>query len=87
MENQVLFQVLIAAVGLVSGLIGAYVSLQNRALLAEVRRELAELENRIINRINGAYIRRRECELIEQNMHERVESLAQRIHERETAGN
>ncbi|MBI3473062.1 MAG: hypothetical protein HY013_17030 [Candidatus Solibacter usitatus] len=53
MENHVLLQILIAAIGLVSGLIGAYVSLQNRALLAEVRRELAELENRIIARING----------------------------------
>lgn len=53
MENHVLLQVLIAAVGLVSGLIGAYVSVQNRALTADVRRELAELENRIIARING----------------------------------
>ena len=52
MENNVL-QILIPASGLVSGLIGAYVGLQNRALLAEVRKELAELENRIITRING----------------------------------
>jgi hypothetical protein len=60
--------------------------LQNRALLAEVRKELAELENRIISRINGTYIRRRECELIELNMHERVESLAERIRERDSGG-
>lgn len=52
MEDQIL-RIVIPATGLVSGLIGAYVGLQNRALLAEVRRELAELENRIIARING----------------------------------
>ncbi len=47
--NDHLFQILIPITGLVSGLIATYVSLQNRALLAEVRR-LAELENRIIAR-------------------------------------
>ena len=52
MEKQIL-QLLIPCVGLVSGLIATYVSLQSRALLAEVRRELAELENRLILRING----------------------------------
>jgi hypothetical protein len=36
-------QVLVPVVGLVSGLIAAYVSLQNRALLAEVRMEIAEV--------------------------------------------
>jgi hypothetical protein len=72
MENHVLLQVLIAAVGLVSGLIGAYVSVQNRALMADVRRELAELENRIIARINGTYVRRSECSLREELMQERL---------------
>ena len=43
----------VPGVALISGLIGTYVGLQNRALLAEVRKELAELENRIITRING----------------------------------
>ena len=42
---------------MISGLIGAFVGLQNRALLAEVRKELAELENRIFTRINGTYVR------------------------------
>ena len=51
--NDHLFQILIPVTGLVSGLIATYVSLQNRALMAEVRKELAELENRIIARING----------------------------------
>lgn len=45
--NDHLFQILIPATGLISGLIATYVSLQNRALLAEVRKELAELENRV----------------------------------------
>jgi hypothetical protein len=52
MEEQFL-RMLIPATGLVSGLIGAFVGLQNRALLAEVRKELAELENKLYLRING----------------------------------
>jgi len=42
---------LMPAIGLASGLIAAYVSLQSRALLAEVRRDLAELENRLIEKM------------------------------------
>ena len=86
MENHVLLQVLIAAIGLVSGLIGAYVSLQNRALLAEVRRELAELENRIITRINGTYVRRGECELREELVHERLTAISDELKNRNAAG-
>ncbi len=52
MEKQIL-QLLIPGVGLVSGLIATYVSLQNRALLAEVRREMAEMEVRLIEKLNG----------------------------------
>lgn len=85
MENHVLLQVLIATVGLVSGLIGAYVSLQNRVLLAEVRRELAELENRIITRINGTYVRAGECRLREDNMHARLEALVEEVRNRNAA--
>ncbi len=86
MENHVLLQILIAAIGLVSGLIGAYVSLQNRALLAEVRRELAELENRIITRINGTYVRRGECELREELVHARLTAIADEVKNRNAAG-
>lgn len=75
MENHILLQVLIGTVGLVSGLIGAYVSLQNRALLAEVRTELAELENRLILRINGTYARVSEVALREAAIKERIERL------------
>lgn len=75
MENHILLQVLIGTVGLVSGLIGAYVSLQNRALLAEVRTELAELENRLILRINGTYARASEVALREAAIKERIERL------------
>ena len=60
------FSILIPATGSISGLIGAFVGLQNRALLAEVRKELAELENRIITRINGTYVRAGECQLREE---------------------
>ena len=74
--NDPVLQVLVPGVGLVSGLIATYVSLQNRALLAEVRKEIAELENRIITRINGTYVRAGECRLREELVAERISALA-----------
>jgi hypothetical protein len=73
-------------VALVSGLIGAYVGLQNRALLAEVRQELAELEQRIFLRINGTYVRAAICQLKEEHLHERMNALALECRKREAAG-
>jgi hypothetical protein len=84
--NDHLFQILIPVIGLVSGLIGTYVGLQNRALLAEVRKELAELENRIITRINGTYVRAGECQLRERLVHERLSAIMQEIQNRNAAG-
>jgi hypothetical protein len=74
---------LIPGIGLASGLIATYVSLQNRALLAEVRKELAELESRIILRLNGLYVRRAECDLHNALLEERIEGIARQ--KRETA--
>jgi len=85
MERQIL-QLLIPGIGLISGLIATYVSLQNRALLAEVRKELAELENRIITRINGTFVRASECHLREEHLHERLEDLAGELRKRSAAG-
>lgn len=51
--NEHQWQILIPVSGMISGLIGMYVGLQNRALLAEVHKELAELENRIFEKLNG----------------------------------
>ena len=85
MENHLL-QLLIPGIGLVSGLIATYVSLQNRALLAEVRKELAELENRIITRINGTFVRTSECHLREGHLHERLDDLAKELRKRNAAG-
>ncbi|MEO8594060.1 MAG: hypothetical protein ABI759_12125 [Candidatus Solibacter sp.] len=85
MQDQIL-RYLIPAIGLISGLIGAFVGLQNRALLAEVRRELAELENRIITRINGTYVRAGECQLREQLVHERLANMVDEIRNRSAAG-
>ena len=80
-----LIQIVIPATGLISGLIGAYVGLQNRALLAEVRKELAELENRIITRINGTYVRAGECRLREELVHERLATIAEGMKSRNAA--
>ncbi len=84
MEDQIL-RFVIPATGLVSGLIGAYVGLQNRALLAEVRRELAELENRLIDRISKTYVRASECGLREENMRGRMDSLLEELRNRTAA--
>jgi hypothetical protein len=73
-------------IALVSGLIATYVSLQNRALLAEVRQELAELENRIILRINGQYVRGSECKLREEALESRIQVMVARGEKRKAAG-
>ena len=78
MDEQIL-RIIIPAAGLISGLIGAFVGLQNRALLAEVRKELAELENRIILRINGTYVRTSEGKLRDDVMQARIELMAAEI--------
>ncbi len=72
---------MIPGIGLASGLVATYVSLQNRALLAQVRKELAELENRIILRLNGLYLRKAEADLREALLEERIEALAGRKRE------
>jgi hypothetical protein len=84
LENHLL-QILIPATGLVSGLIGAFVGLQNRALLAEVRKELAEMENRVITRINGTFVRASECRLREDLVHERLNTVVEAIRSRNAA--
>jgi hypothetical protein len=84
--NEQLLHTVVAAAGLISGLIGTYVGLLNRALLAEVRKELAELENRIITRINGTYARRAEIELRTEHLHERLTELAEDVKKMNAAG-
>jgi hypothetical protein len=84
MEEKLL-GMLVPGIGLISGLIATYVSLQNRALLAEVRKELAELENRIITRINGTYVRGSECQLREALIQERLDALIE-ARNRDAAG-
>jgi len=78
MDERILTAI-VPAIGLASGLIATYVSLQNRALLAEVRKELAEQENRMISRLNGLYVRSAECRLREDNVHMRLDSIAEEI--------
>lgn len=84
--NEHFFQLLILVSGLVSGLIGTYVGLQNRALLAEVRKELAETENRLLDRVNGKYARSQECLLREAAIREHLEVLADEIRRNSAVG-
>jgi hypothetical protein len=80
MDERILTAI-VPGIGLVSGLIATYVSLQNRALLAEVRKELAELESRIILRLNGLYLRRAEADLREALLEERIEGIVRQKRE------
>lgn len=84
--NEHYLEIIVAATGLISGLIGTYVGLMNRALLAEVRKELAELENRIITRINGTYARASECRLRSDHLHERLTELAEDVKKMNASG-
>ena len=84
--NEHFFQFLIPATGLISGLIATYVSLQNRALLAEGRKELAETENRVFERVNGKYVRSSECHLREAAIREHVDMLAAEVRRSSAAG-
>jgi hypothetical protein len=49
--------VITALAGLASGLVAAYVTLSLRAAISQVRFEMAEMENRIVEKINGKYLR------------------------------
>lgn len=72
-------QVAVALIGLISGLIATYVSLQNRALVAEVRKEIAELENRFLQRINGTFVRTSECHVREDGVQRQFASMVDEI--------
>ena len=85
MERQIL-QLLIPGIGLISGLIATYVSLQNRALLAEVRRELAEMENRLSEKLNAKYVRQTECALREGLVQERINAWMEAIRSKDAVG-
>jgi len=73
-------EIIIAGTGLATGLIGSYVGLKNRVLLAEVRKEAAELETRMVDRICHIYVRAGECRLQEDQVREVLGKLAQEVH-------
>ena len=79
--NDHIFPIVVPLIGLVAGLIATYVSLQNKALLAEVRKEIAELENRIIVRMNGTFVRAGECGLREELVNEKLTMLMKKLDE------
>ena len=73
-------EIIIAGTGLATGLIGSYVGLKNRVLLAEVRKEAAELETRMVTRICNIYVRAGECRLREEQVLEALGKLAVEVH-------
>ena len=77
--NGNVLQVAVPMIGLISGLIAAYVSLQNRALVAEVRKEMAELEARVLLKANGTYERLSESELRAEGVQRQFASLVEEV--------
>lgn len=77
--NGNVLQLAVPLIGLISGLIATYVSLQNRALVAELRKEIAELENRILLRINGTFERRSESHVREEGVQRQFASLVEEV--------
>ena len=73
-------EIIIAGTGLATGLIGSYVGLKNRVLLAEVRKEAAELETRMVDRICNIYVRAGECRLQEDQVRDVLGKLAEEVH-------
>jgi deoxyhypusine synthase len=72
-------EVLIAGTGLATGLVGSYVGLKNRVLLAEVQKEAAELETRMVSRICNIYVRAGECRLQEDQVRDALCKLAEEV--------
>ena len=66
----------VAVAGLASSVIAVLVGLKVRTSAAELRTDIAELENRIVQRINGTYVRADICAL-------RMENAASRSTERD----
>jgi BMFP domain-containing protein YqiC len=56
--------------------ISTYIATAIRATKEELRREMAELENRIIARINGTYVRREEWQIDREAVREKFQSLS-----------
>jgi hypothetical protein len=77
--NGNLLQVAVPIIGLVSGLIATYVSLQNRALVAEVRKEIAEMEGRLFLRIDGTFVRLAECRLRSEGIQRQFASMVEEV--------
>ena len=71
--------------GLTSGLIATYVSLQNRALVAEVRKEIAEQEGRVLLRINGTFVRCSECHVRSEGIQRQFASMVEEVSTKATA--
>jgi hypothetical protein len=73
-------EILIAGTGLATGLIGSYVGLKNRVLLAEVRKEAAELETRMVDRICNIYVHAGARRLHEEELLEALGKVAEEVH-------
>jgi hypothetical protein len=52
---------LLTVVTLLSGLLNAFMLFRQQAILATMKKEMAELELRIIFRLNGLYVRTELC--------------------------
>ena len=77
--NGNVWQVAVPIIGLIAGLIATYVSLQNRALVAEVRKEIAEMESRVLLRMNGTYERCSESHVRAEGVQRQFASMVEEV--------
>ncbi len=71
-------QITFGGVSTLSALIGVYVGLTMRATAAELRKDMAEMEGRIVQRLNGTYRRSELCDEKHLDMDRRIEILEKR---------
>jgi len=73
--NHITIQQILTIAGLASSVIACIVSLHIKGSAATIRADVAEMENRIVERINGTYTRKDECSLRMERVLDRVDRL------------
>jgi hypothetical protein len=60
-DHYTLVALMLTGVTLIAGLLNAFMLFRQQAILATMKKEMAELELRIISRLNGLYVRTELC--------------------------
>lgn len=80
MNEPAWIQVIFGGVSSLSALIGVYVGLTMKAIAAELRRDMAIMENNLVSKINGTYRRSELCIEKHQEVDRRLVALESESH-------